>query len=144
MSVDDDHSFSNISKATPDQLRNLLGFGQVKVKNIKNAFEKFVRNKATRTLPIPLSHGHDASDTPIGHGTVAEPASHVQKRKDPSIGVCQPPREPSPLWNIELDLDGDPQLRSTLSLSTSTSTSTNYNLRGTFKNEYYITGNYAI
>jgi DNA excision repair protein ERCC-1 len=98
-----------MSKATPDQLRNLPGFGQVKVKNIKNAFEKPVRNKATRTLSIPSSQGYNASNTPIGHSTVAESTSRLQKGKDTSIDVVgQRPREPSPVWDIELDLDGDP------------------------------------
>ena len=101
-----------MSKATPDQLRNLPGFGQVKVKNIKNAFEKPVRNKATRTLSIPPSQGLNASNTSIGHSTVAESTSQLQKGKDTSISVVvgQPPREPSPVWDIELDLDGDPAI----------------------------------
>ncbi|KAF6761229.1 DNA repair protein rad10 [Ephemerocybe angulata] len=43
-------SFAKISHATSDQLQNLPGFGQVKVKNVKNAFDKPFRNNATATL----------------------------------------------------------------------------------------------
>ncbi|XP_006461152.1 hypothetical protein AGABI2DRAFT_204704 [Agaricus bisporus var. bisporus H97] len=43
-------SFANISRATPNQLRNLPGFGQVKVKNIENAFNKPFRNDTTTKL----------------------------------------------------------------------------------------------
>lgn len=65
-----EQSIANIARTSPDQLSNLPGFGQVKVKNIKNAFEKPFRNHATNTL-------------------------------EPSY---KPPREPSPVWDIELDL----------------------------------------
>jgi len=40
-------SFAGVAKATPEQLRNLPGFGQVKVRRIKDAFEKPFRNHAT-------------------------------------------------------------------------------------------------
>ncbi|EDQ99498.1 uncharacterized protein LACBIDRAFT_147485, partial [Laccaria bicolor S238N-H82] len=40
-------SFADISRATSDQLQNLPGFGQVKVKNVKNVFDKPFRNNAT-------------------------------------------------------------------------------------------------
>ncbi|KAF9033276.1 DNA repair protein rad10 [Hymenopellis radicata] len=43
-------SFANISKADSTRLQNLPGFGQVKVKNIRNAFEKPFRNNATNSL----------------------------------------------------------------------------------------------
>jgi len=98
-------SFSNISKANPDQLRNLPGFGQVKVKNIKNAFDKPVRNKATRMLPITASQDQGASTSTDQH-TVAESASGKGGGKEASVALGRPQRNPSPVWDIELDLDG--------------------------------------
>ncbi|TFK75381.1 DNA repair protein rad10 [Pluteus cervinus] len=43
-------SFANVAQASPDQLQNLPGFGQIKVKNMKTAFEKPFRNQATASL----------------------------------------------------------------------------------------------
>lgn len=102
-------SFANISKANPDQLRNLPGFGQVKVKNIKNAFDKPIRNKATRRLPIAASQDQ-------GSSTLTEPDTFrstsekgKRKRKDNSTtALGRLPRELSPVWDIELDLDDGP------------------------------------
>ncbi|KAF8210365.1 restriction endonuclease type II-like protein [Mycena galopus ATCC 62051] len=75
-------SFANISRATSDQLQNLPGFGQVKVRNIKNAFEKPIRNNATNTL-----------------------ASQVAREEEPpAASSSRPPRSPSPIWDIERDL----------------------------------------
>ncbi|KIY50311.1 DNA repair protein rad10, partial [Fistulina hepatica ATCC 64428] len=39
-------SFANVAKASSDQLSNLPGLGNAKVKHIKNAFEKPIRNRA--------------------------------------------------------------------------------------------------
>jgi DNA excision repair protein ERCC-1 len=89
-------------------LRNLPGFGQVKVKNLKNAFDKPMRNNATRTLP------NVAPQTPelAFYGgevltTTSVPASVSTKGKEKEIppAAMRPPREPSPVWDIELDLD---------------------------------------
>ncbi|KAI5889429.1 DNA repair protein rad10 [Schizophyllum commune H4-8] len=54
-------SFADIARASSDQLSNLPGFGQVKVKNIKNAFEKPIRNKATSALPFVPSQASQQS-----------------------------------------------------------------------------------
>jgi DNA excision repair protein ERCC-1 len=102
-------SFSNISKANPDQLRNLPGFGQVKVKNIKNAFDKPVRNKATRMLPITASQDQGASASGE-QDTALQSTSEKGKGKETSIGLGRPPREFSPVWDIELDLDDGPAI----------------------------------
>jgi len=77
-------SFAKISQATPDQLQNLAGFGQVKVKNIKNAFEKPFRNQSTSSIAAPPS----------------------QKLASGS-GTTRPIRPASPEWDIE---DGDAPL----------------------------------
>ncbi|PPQ65682.1 hypothetical protein CVT26_000314 [Gymnopilus dilepis] len=81
-------SFANIAKATPDQLQNLPGFGQVKVKNLKNAFEKPFRNQETSSLSLMASQSR----------------IHVQGSSSStsrSRGRPQPAREPSPDWDIE-------------------------------------------
>ncbi|CAA7259138.1 unnamed protein product [Cyclocybe aegerita] len=85
-------SFANIAKANPDQLQNLPGFGQVKVKNIKNAFEKPFRNQATSSL--------------ASQGKKAVPAALAPSASSSSSRLSQqrPPREPSPAWDIESDL----------------------------------------
>jgi len=83
-------SFANVSKFTTDQLQSLPGFGQVKVKNIKNAFEKPFRNQTT--APLFMSQTcklGESSQTGIVHHD--QPTHHVS-------------REPSPIWDIELDL----------------------------------------
>ncbi|KAF7376223.1 DNA excision repair protein ERCC-1 [Mycena sanguinolenta] len=84
-------SFSNISRATSDQLQNLPGFGQVKVRNIKNAFEKPIRNNATNTIAFQMSQVKDK-----GKGREEPPAA--------SSSSSRPPRPPSPVWDIERDL----------------------------------------
>ncbi|KAJ3511746.1 hypothetical protein NLJ89_g3918 [Agrocybe chaxingu] len=86
-------SFANIAKATPDQLQNLPGFGQVKVKNIKNAFEKPFRNQATSSL---ASQGKKAVPAALAPSASSSSSRPPQQR---------PPREPSPAWDIESDLD---------------------------------------
>ncbi|KAG6845919.1 hypothetical protein H0H87_000725 [Tephrocybe sp. NHM501043] len=92
-------SFANIAKATSDQLRNLPGFGQVKVKNIKNTFDKPLRNNATRTLPSQtaavLTSNSEPPELPI---TATAPST---KGKEKETGESL--REPSPMWDIELD-----------------------------------------
>ncbi|KAG6891466.1 hypothetical protein C0992_006197 [Termitomyces sp. T32_za158] len=96
-------SFANIAKATQDQLRNLPGFGQVKVRNIKNTFDKPLRNNATRTiLPVLPSQNiaggsKVTSDPPeLSDSTQATSSKGKEKKR-------RPPREPSPVWDIELD-----------------------------------------
>ncbi|KAK7057111.1 DNA excision repair protein ERCC-1 [Favolaschia claudopus] len=86
-------SFANISRATSDQLQNLPGFGQVKVKNIKNAFEKPIRNNATNTLDMLMSQAKD-------------------KGKAREQSVTQPARPPSPPWD-DIERDSTPAPQST-------------------------------
>ncbi|KAF9501560.1 DNA repair protein rad10 [Pleurotus eryngii] len=91
-------SFANIAKASNDQLQNLPGFGQVKVKNIKNAFDKPFRNRATSTLPLP-----SMQRSALASGAPTLVAS------DPKGKGKQPARSPSLAWNIEdIDLDSPP------------------------------------
>ncbi|KAF7361819.1 DNA excision repair protein ERCC-1 [Mycena venus] len=87
-------SFANISRATSDQLQNLPGFGQVKVRNIKNAFEKPIRNNATNTLDMLASQAKDK-----GKGKAKE-----VEEDPPAASSSRPPRPPSPIWDLERDL----------------------------------------
>ena len=81
-------SFANVSKVTTDQLQSLPGFGQVKVKNIKNAFEKPFRNQTTAPLStLPTRQSGESRAEAIHHGQPTRPVS----------------RESSPIWDIELD-----------------------------------------
>ncbi|KAF9450408.1 DNA repair protein rad10 [Macrolepiota fuliginosa MF-IS2] len=100
-------SFAGISKATSDQLRNLPGFGQVKVKNIENAFKKPFRNDATTKLtdlprPSPSQIAQTHRPVGVGDGTTRTQAPLVAPSQ-------RPPREPSPTWDIELDLNEEVQ-----------------------------------
>ncbi|THU78078.1 DNA repair protein rad10 [Dendrothele bispora CBS 962.96] len=99
-------SVANIAKASPEQLSNLPGFGQVKVKNIKNAFEKPFRNQVTNTLASMASTqdpsleaivtDDDAKDDENpGSGGMAQSSGGNHRGRV---------REPSPVWDIELDL----------------------------------------
>jgi DNA excision repair protein ERCC-1 len=81
---------------TTDQLQSLPGFGQVKVKNIKNAFEKPFRNQTTATLSILQTRKSGAQEL-----SQAEAVHHDQ----PTGHVS---RESSPIWDIELDDGGLP------------------------------------
>ena len=85
-------SFANIAKATPDQLRNLPGFGQVKVKNLVNALDKPLRSISTR---LPERSQGFPLDVGLG-GPGIEPGPADSGR-----------RESSPEWDIELDLNDD-------------------------------------
>ncbi|KAF8161154.1 restriction endonuclease type II-like protein [Crassisporium funariophilum] len=85
-------SFANIANATSDQLENLPGFGQVKVKNIKNAFEKPFRNQATSSLSLLASQEIVTKSSQIP-GTTNRPV-----------------RSDSPVWDIELDNAEQPHL----------------------------------
>jgi len=75
-----------MTRATPDQLQNLPGFGQVKVKNIKNAFQKSFRNQATSSIAISHSQEQARSATAQSNSTSSRPA-----------------RPASPEWDIEYD-----------------------------------------
>lgn len=99
-------SFANIAKASSDQLQNLPGFGQAKVKNLKAAFEKPFRNNATDSLSSSASQlKKSARDD-----EVAGPSKYNEKRREDlehlrQVTANRPPREPSPVWDIELDLN---------------------------------------
>ncbi|EGN99898.1 hypothetical protein SERLA73DRAFT_180183 [Serpula lacrymans var. lacrymans S7.3] len=98
-------SFSDIATSSSDQLQNLPGFGQVKVRRIKDAFEKPFRNKATSTLSSLGTQPRTSQSTiaEAGHSTAGiADEGDLNTIKPAPVAV---PREPSPVWDIELDLD---------------------------------------
>ncbi|EAU91778.2 DNA excision repair protein ERCC-1 [Coprinopsis cinerea okayama7 len=100
-------SFAGISRATSDQLQNLPGFGQVKVKNMKNAFEKPFRNNATSTLTSSQSQARapGPSSQRETQGASAARNSNMEAGTSLATQRRRGNRSPSPAWDIELDLD---------------------------------------
>ncbi|KAG7440008.1 DNA repair protein rad10 [Guyanagaster necrorhizus] len=101
-------SFANIAKAETTQLQNLPGFGQVKTKNIKNAFEKPFRNNATTSLAVLSTIKERESNA---QPTTAANSSSKGKEEEatPASPPARLPRSPSPVWDIELDLTPPPE-----------------------------------
>jgi DNA excision repair protein ERCC-1 len=86
-------------------LQALPGFGQVKVKKIKDAFEKPFRNHATSILSSIYNAASASTvvcDTD-GKGKGKEKATSQPESSTTTRRI----REPSPVWDIELDLDLD-------------------------------------
>ncbi|KAF9241520.1 restriction endonuclease type II-like protein, partial [Melanogaster broomeanus] len=107
-------NLADIAKASSYRLQSLPGFGQVKVRRIKDAFEKPFRNKATSAT---FSLGTQVSARQIDSGQITPadeipPASRNGKGKEkempPASPPYHPPREASPIWDIELDLNSSP------------------------------------
>jgi DNA excision repair protein ERCC-1 len=65
-------SFADIAQAPTERLQALPGFGQVKVKRVKEAFEKPFRNNATSSTPDSFSQQQKQvpSDTPAQQDVV--------------------------------------------------------------------------
>lgn len=87
-------------------MQTLPGFGQVKVRRIKDAFEKPFRNQSTSA---DFSLGSQVPPAPAGNP--APPANELLvgtnnkgKQKETLPPASPPDREPSPVWDIELDL----------------------------------------
>jgi DNA excision repair protein ERCC-1 len=112
-------SFADIAKVTPSQLQNLPGFGHVKVKRTKEAFENPFRNHATTSIVSSnqtQSRGPAQAHNRSGRRSTPDltgPKTTVGRLDKIQAGPSRPPnrlpREPSPVWDIELDLD--PPLR---------------------------------
>ncbi|EPQ57397.1 DNA repair protein rad10 [Gloeophyllum trabeum ATCC 11539] len=82
-------SFADIARASSTQLQALPGFGQVKVRRMKDAFERPFRNSATSILSYTTSQPR-ASQNDKGE----------EKGKEPTV----PDRDPSVLWDDDIDL----------------------------------------
>src|SRR5262245_37341793 len=99
-------SFSDVAKASSDQLQKLPGFGQVKVRRIKDAFEKPFRSNATSSVTFTASQ----QLAPASSLRTPAPADRpTMKEKEETRKRLNPPRRsPSPIWDIELDLNDSP------------------------------------
>jgi DNA excision repair protein ERCC-1 len=94
-----------MAKAPANRLQTLPGFGQVKVKKMKEAFERPFRNQATSTLQATTSSFVANDGMGDGQGGGVERAF---SEPEPSmVARTRAPRQPSPVWDIELHLDLD-------------------------------------
>lgn len=99
-------SFANIAKTSTEQLQTLPGFGQVKAKRIQDAFSRPFRTKATTTVSLTsqseqfaaISGQSNQEAQPSNNASEAKSAGKQRRRE----------REPSPVWDIELDLNESP------------------------------------
>jgi len=102
-------SFADIGKATSDQLQNLPGFGQVKVKKIKDAFEKPFRHNATSSLSFVASQTSGQAKRSADPSMDLSKKGKGKEKLDTVPSTSQrPPREPSPVWDIESDPEDSP------------------------------------
>lgn len=105
-----EQSFADISRASSDRLQTLPGFGQVKVRRIKDAFEKPFRNQSTSaafSLGSQVSPALPLNPSSSVNGMLPADSNDKPKEKG-ATPLASPPnpqfREPSPVWDIELDL----------------------------------------
>ena len=107
-------SFADIARATSEQLLQLPGFGQVKVRRMKDAFEKPFRNNVTSTIPFQSQQPAQGGERDVETGGRSadkgkEKAMVPAAGDEPAFDSWQRhPREPSPDWDIELDLNTSP------------------------------------
>jgi DNA excision repair protein ERCC-1 len=126
--IDASQSFARIATASSDRLSALPGFGAVKVRRMKEAFDRPFRAEPPSTVPAFDSHASQA--TPVPSGLYA---SNKGKEKAVPVREASPPwdvesidspsstapllkdaaavrqsRPPSPAWDIELDLNASP------------------------------------
>ncbi|KAI0826670.1 restriction endonuclease type II-like protein [Trametes gibbosa] len=107
-------SFAAISRASSEQLQNLPGFGQVKAKRIQDAFNKPFRNGSTSALPsstqlqLRATQGSNKGKERVD-GDSADPETSAQNAmRPPPAPRPRALRDPSPVWDIELDLNASP------------------------------------
>ncbi|KAI0342096.1 DNA repair protein rad10 [Trametopsis cervina] len=109
-------SFADISKVTTEQLLKLPGFGQVKVRRLKDAFDKPFRNTATSVILPHSQRPSQLDEQPLGNLSPAGANKGKDKERAPATSSdttvtstsAQRIREPSPVWDIELDLNDSP------------------------------------
>ncbi|KAN0091069.1 Restriction endonuclease type II-like protein [Tylopilus felleus] len=103
-------SFADISRASSERLQKLPGFGQVKVRRIKDAFEKPFRNQSTsaafslgsQVLAVPP---RDLASS-ANESNLAGTSDKGKEKEAPPLAspTVRESREASPVWDIELDL----------------------------------------
>ncbi|KZV93448.1 DNA repair protein rad10 [Exidia glandulosa HHB12029] len=95
-------SFAGVAKATQDQLVKCPGIGQTKARRIKDAFDRPFQNRPATTIAdvVPLNPARTKQPSAGAMGPPPVPVAGPSKQPPP-----RPPREPSPTWSIELDLN---------------------------------------
>ncbi|EMD37394.1 hypothetical protein CERSUDRAFT_114066 [Gelatoporia subvermispora B] len=104
-------SFADIARATSEQLQSLPGFGQVKARRMKDAFEKPFRTGTTSALSFQPTQSKPASQAPASQSVKGKERARTppfEHESGPPMKRPRPPREQSPVWDIELDLNGSP------------------------------------
>ncbi|KAG6330151.1 hypothetical protein ID866_8939 [Astraeus odoratus] len=106
-------SFADIARTPSDRLQSLPGFGHVKVKRIKEAFEKPFLDKAPNSALSLLRSANSGEMSTLG----TQPKASMVKGQDVDVPQTPPlliqspgwdarkPRLPSPAWDIDLDLN---------------------------------------
>lgn len=121
-------SFADIAQASSEQLQKLPGVGQVKAKRIQDAFRKPFRNHATSSLSAQLMTTHLSQakqDKGKGKASDVSGITDMAASVQTSGASSGPPRNQSPVWDIELDLSipSPPPTSTAKDLGTRTSTS---------------------
>lgn len=120
-------SFAGISRASEQTLLDLPGLAQTKVRRLRDTFHKPFHNRSTAVFPSfprknqPLSSTETSSkdntteERPEGRdvdvaSSVIRPRASPMVRSPSTVPVPKPrpPRSPSPVWDIELDLNDFP------------------------------------
>ena len=86
-------SFADIAKATSEQLLKLPGFGQVKVKRLKDAFDKPFRNSSTSAIPFQprLTEPDIRASTPATEAPSTSKTKGKERAVDPlQAGTTSP------------------------------------------------------
>ncbi|EIN11327.1 DNA repair protein rad10 [Punctularia strigosozonata HHB-11173 SS5] len=100
-------SFARIACASSDQLQKLPGFGQVKVRRIKDAFEKPFRHHVTDSVPTTntlrsVAQSEFRADDAAAQTQIDE--AYVRpSTSTASTSAPRPPRPRSPDWDMEFD-----------------------------------------
>lgn len=105
-------SFSNLSRATTEQIVKCPGLGETKARRIKDAFEKPFRLRPAQSHDEMDKSGNQPQQSniqrPFEVPAPLNPRKRIQESPDedpPPSKQARPLRTPSPAWSIELDLN---------------------------------------
>ncbi|KAF8473780.1 restriction endonuclease type II-like protein [Gautieria morchelliformis] len=121
-------SFAGISRASEQTLLDLPGFAQTKVRRLRDTFHKPFHNstatsfssstfkKSASSTLVSSSHGSMEDKIPEEQEDASVASNSTRPRPSPParspsilpVSRPRPPRSPSPIWDIELDLNDSP------------------------------------
>lgn len=96
-------TFADVAKASSDRLQNLPGFGQVKVKRIKEAFEKPFHTKTANTMHSLSNQGDVLPSTSASDTLGMVPTRSLSKGKNREVRSVTPRRTRSRSRDTRLD-----------------------------------------